>query len=103
VLAAIARFPRVWVTHVGHVQFTPKVRPKYFSFFTVTAREIQTDRDVQNSHMDGPRLRGGKIGFWRLGRARSYVRPFRKRPHESRAIQCAKVKKNAPYLRYEHH
>src|SRR5271166_3252582 len=31
---------------------------------------------VQKSYVDGPRLRRGKIPFWRLGRVRSYVRPF---------------------------
>ena len=56
----------------------------------------------QESYVDGPRLRRGKILFWRLGRVRSYVRPFRAAhmaagpdevrgtgPYQNYALMCA--------------
>ena len=42
----------------------------------LTCVEENTVRQIK-SYVDGPRLRRGKILFWRLGRVRSYVRPFR--------------------------
>ena len=56
----------------------------------------------QNSYVDRPRLRRGQILFWRLGRVRSYVRPFRAAhmaagpdevrgtgPYQNYALMCA--------------